>query len=70
MASDEKKRKQSRYVDLYKIFELLLRLLEIIVRWYSKMSTYLQKKTGMHLPPFSLPLTPDFYCFYIYYNIK
>ncbi|MGF7397656.1 hypothetical protein [Thermoanaerobacterium thermosaccharolyticum] len=52
MASDEKKRKQSRYVDLYKIFELLLRLLEIIVRWYSKMSTYLQKKTGMHLPPF------------------
>lgn len=36
MSTNKKRRKQNRQVDLYKIFELLLKLLEIIVKWYLK----------------------------------
>ena len=36
MYTNKKRRKQNRQIDLYKIFELLLKLLEIIVKWYSK----------------------------------
>jgi hypothetical protein len=36
MATGGKRRKRSRQIDWYKVTEILLKLLEIIIKWYTK----------------------------------
>ena len=36
MTTGDKRRRENRQIDWYKITEILLKLLEIIIKWYTK----------------------------------